>query len=101
MISVSTLLEVIEQDHNLLSSSVCNDIISKGILNRNDLSKCGISDEFINKMLANTGIQNFEPARPLQTIKKNPVQRCISGGFLLQEKHVRWVLYSVLQRMDW
>lgn len=29
MISVSTLLEVIEQDHNLLSSSVCNDIISK------------------------------------------------------------------------
>lgn len=70
MISVSTLLEVIEQDHNLLSSSVCNDIISKGILNRNDLSKCGVSDEFINKMLANTGIQNFEPARPLQTIKE-------------------------------
>lgn len=70
MISVSTLLEVIEQDHNLLSSSVCNDIISKGILNRNDLSKCGISDEFINKMLTNTGIQNFEPARPLQTIKE-------------------------------
>ena len=62
--------EVIEQDHNLLSSSVCNDIISKGILNRNDLSKCGISDEFINKMLTNTGIQNFEPARPLQTIKE-------------------------------
>ena len=28
MISVSTLLEVMKQDHNLLSSSACNDIIS-------------------------------------------------------------------------
>lgn len=68
MISVSTLLEVMKQDHNLLSSSACNDIISKGILNRNDLNKCGISDEFINKMLANASTQSFEPARPLQAI---------------------------------
>lgn len=72
----------------------------KGILNQNDLSKCGVSDEFINKMLANTGIQNFEPARPLQTIKE-PCTEVYFWGIPSSGKHVRWVQYSVLQRMDW
>ena len=62
------LIELFRQDHNLLSSAACNDIISRGILNRNDLSKCGIDNGFINKMLTNARSQNFEPARPLQTI---------------------------------
>lgn len=67
-ITIGMLLELIRQDHNLLSSAACNDIISRGILNRNDLSKCGIDNGFINKMLTNARSQNFEPARPLQTI---------------------------------
>lgn len=67
-ITIGMLLELIRQDHNLLSSAACNDIISRGILNRNDLSKCGIDNGFINKMLTNARAQNFEPARPLQTI---------------------------------
>lgn len=67
-ITIGMLLELIRQDHNLLSSAACNDIISRGILNRNDLSKCGIDNGFINKMLTNARFQNFEPARPLQTI---------------------------------
>lgn len=67
-ITIGMLLELIRQDHNLLSSAACNDIISRGILNRNDLSKCGIDNGFINKMLTNASSQNFEPARPLQTI---------------------------------
>lgn len=67
-ITIGMLLELIWQDHNLLSSAACNDIISRGILNRNDLSKCGIDNGFINKMLTNARSQNFEPARPLQTI---------------------------------
>lgn len=67
-ITIGMLLELIRQDHNLLSSAACNDIISRGILNRNDLNKCGIDNGFINKMLTNARSQNFEPARPLQTI---------------------------------
>lgn len=67
-ITIGMLLELIRQDHNLLSSAACNDIISRGILNRNDLSKCGIDNGFINKMLTNARSQIFEPARPLQTI---------------------------------
>lgn len=67
-ITIGMLLELIRYDHNLLSSAACNDIISRGILNRNDLSKCGIDNGFINKMLTNARSQNFEPARPLQTI---------------------------------
>lgn len=67
-ITIGMLLELIRQDHNLFSSAACNDIISRGILNRNDLSKCGIDNGFINKMLTNARSQNFEPARPLQTI---------------------------------
>lgn len=67
-ITIGMLLELIRQDHNLLSSAACNDIISRGILNRNDLSKCGIDNGFINKMLTNARSQDFEPARPLQTI---------------------------------
>lgn len=67
-ITIGMLLELIRQDHNLLSSAACNDIISRGILNRNDLSKCGIDNGFTNKMLTNARSQNFEPARPLQTI---------------------------------
>lgn len=67
-ITIGMLLELIRQDHNLLSSAACNDIISRGILNRNDLSKCGIDNGFINKMLTNARSQNFEPARPLQNI---------------------------------
>ena len=67
-ITIGMLLELIRQDHNLLSSAACNDIISRGILNRNNLSKCGIDNGFINKMLTNARSQNFEPARPLQTI---------------------------------
>lgn len=67
-ITIGMLLELIRQDHNLLSSAACNDIISRGILNRNDLSKCDIDNGFINKMLTNARSQNFEPARPLQTI---------------------------------
>lgn len=67
-ITIGMLLELIRLDHNLLSSAACNDIISRGILNRNDLSKCGIDNGFINKMLTNARSQNFEPARPLQTI---------------------------------
>lgn len=67
-ITIGMLLELIRQDHNLLSSAACNDIISRGILNRNDLSKCGIDNGFINKMLTNARSQHFEPARPLQTI---------------------------------
>lgn len=67
-ITIGMLLELIRQDHNLLSSAACNDIISRGVLNRNDLSKCGIDNGFINKMLTNARSQNFEPARPLQTI---------------------------------
>ena len=67
-ITIGMLLELIRQDHNLLSSAACNDIISRGILNRNDLSKCGIDNGFINKMLTNARSQNIEPARPLQTI---------------------------------
>lgn len=67
-ITIGMLLELIRQDHNLLSSAACNDIISRGILNRNDLGKCGIDNGFINKMLTNARSQNFEPARPLQTI---------------------------------
>lgn len=67
-ITIGMLLELIRQDYNLLSSAACNDIISRGILNRNDLSKCGIDNGFINKMLTNARSQNFEPARPLQTI---------------------------------
>lgn len=67
-ITIGMLLELIRQDHNLLSSAACNDIISRGILNRNDLSKCGIDNGFINKMLTNARSQKFEPARPLQTI---------------------------------
>lgn len=67
-ITIGMLLELIRQDHNLLSSAACNDIISRGILNRNDLSKCSIDNGFINKMLTNARSQNFEPARPLQTI---------------------------------
>lgn len=67
-ITIGMLLELIRQDHNLLSSAACYDIISRGILNRNDLSKCGIDNGFINKMLTNARSQNFEPARPLQTI---------------------------------
>lgn len=67
-ITIGMLLELIRQDHNLPSSAACNDIISRGILNRNDLSKCGIDNGFINKMLTNARSQNFEPARPLQTI---------------------------------
>lgn len=67
-ITIGMLLELIRQDHNLLSSAACNDIISRGIFNRNDLSKCGIDNGFINKMLTNARSQNFEPARPLQTI---------------------------------
>lgn len=67
-ITIGMLLELIRQDHNLLSFAACNDIISRGILNRNDLSKCGIDNGFINKMLTNARSQNFEPARPLQTI---------------------------------
>ena len=67
-ITIGMLLELIRQDHNLLSSAACNAIISRGILNRNDLSKCGIDNGFINKMLTNARSQNFEPARPLQTI---------------------------------
>ena len=67
-ITIGMLLELIRQDHNLLSSAACNDIFSRGILNRNDLSKCGIDNGFINKMLTNARSQNFEPARPLQTI---------------------------------
>lgn len=67
-ITIGMLLELIRQDHNLLSSAACNDIISRGILNRNDLSKCGIDNGFINKMLTNARSLNFEPARPLQTI---------------------------------
>ena len=67
-ITIGMLLELIRQDHNLLSSAACNDIISRGILNRNDLSKCGIDNGFIKKMLTNARSQTFEPARPLQTI---------------------------------
>ena len=67
-ITIGMLLELIRQDHNLLSSAACKEIISRGILNRNDLSKCGIDNGFINKMLTNARSQNFEPARPLQTI---------------------------------
>lgn len=84
-ITIGMLLELIRQDHNLLSSAACNDIISRGILNRNDLSKCGIDNGFINKMLTNARSQNFEPARPLQTIAE-PCTEVYFWGIPFSEK---------------
>lgn len=84
-ITIGMLLELIRQDHNLLSSAACNDIISRGILNRNDLSKCGIDNGFINKMLTNARSQNFEPARPLQTIAE-PCTEVYFWGILFSGK---------------
>ncbi len=67
-ISLQTLIDVITSDHNILSSAACNDIIHNGILSRSDLSKCGIDEEFINKMLSGTPTKNFESARQLEYI---------------------------------
>ena len=90
-ITIGMLLELIRQDHNLLSSAACNDIISRGILNRNDLSKCGIDNGFINKMLTNARSQNFEPARPLQTIAE-PCTEVYFWGIPFSEKFGKFCL---------
>ena len=67
-ISIQTLIDLISKDHNLLSSAACCNIIEQGILSRTDLSKCGIADDFINKMLGKAPSITFDPARPLFSI---------------------------------
>lgn len=97
IITMDDVLDVIREDHNILSSAACSTILQRGIISRYDLRQCGIEDDFINKMMQNETSQSFEAPQPLYSIDSQCTEiyfwgipssgkTCALGGILSMAK---------------